>query len=1602
MTDDSQDLPTQRSICWKIQHWLKTGIKLQGSGNFKKALCCFVNALELNPERVDVWYRVGNCWQNLGYFEDAIASYNACYQRSLLQQNIWFQAASQFCLGQCYVSLQQQDQAIIAYRLAYQLFSQLENNLHTQQSWDYLDKVGNELLNNQQFESAIQYYQSLLAVVKLVNNQQNLSSVLQSLGKVYYWQNQDELAIECHRQVLEISRRLSDVEMENTALQWLTCETWRLGQWETAIDYFKQRLGVIQTLQRPQEQLEILDWIIKGYKQLNQLENTVEYYQQKLGLLREKQDLLTEYQTLYELGDVYFNLKQYSLAIDCFQRALNLETSLENPYHHGNINYMLGLIYLALNQSSEAIAYLEKAVAVYEQQEQSQEWVIRASESLEKLYQQTEDFEKLIPILEKRLTRLRASQDRYNEYLLLYKIAGLYYQLKNYSQAGDYYNSALGVAQGLTPRQPALEANAYYMLALMYHCLQMWEEGLSNYREALRFYTELNNQEWVEHSRNKVQELERILASRSSVSISQGDPQRGFLLNVVKAVADSNGDPQIVYSLFQQNLDKLDENLADILRTWATAKFKEVPTKTAVYIAIAILVFGDLILQFPLGQRADNLEIAIACYELALEVITRSAYPEYWASTQHNLATAYCKRIKGGKADNIERAIETYQAALEIYTREVFPEDWATTQVSLAIAYNDRIRGERAENIEKAISCYESALEVRTRTAYPEKWADTQNDLAIAYCERISEERAKNLEIAIACYKLALEVRTREAFPESWAATQNNLGSAYYHRIRGERAENLENAISCYEAALEVRTCTAYPEQWACTQNNLANAYYCSIRGERAENIEKAIAYHQAALKVRTRTAHPEDWAMTQNNLANAYCQRIRGERAENIEKAIAYHEAALEVYTRTAYPEDWAMTQNNLANAYYHRIRREDAENIEKVIAYHEAALEVYTRTAYPEQWAETKNNLAAAYYYRIRGERAENLKKAIAFYQAALEIRTRAAFPYNYLETSFNLGLAYRASQQWQLAYETFDNAIETLEEIRAGIVKGGDADKQKLAEQWQKLYQAMVEVCIELKNYTAAIEYVERSKTRNLVELLATRDLYPKGDIPQTVLDELDRLRRDIETEQRRLEIEERTRNPFGDGTTGERSPNIAALQTPPPDRNRLNQLRQELDTLITRDITPKDPDFLLTQKVEPMPFSDIQALTGDNTAILEWYILSDRFVVFIVTPPSSPSRTRDGGEVKLWQSTPEDYNALIAWAADYLAYYETDKKQWQNTLTSRLQRLGEILHFDQLLNAIGEKCDSLVLIPNRFLHLFPLHALPISQQKPTIAKGGLGGSILMDLFPGGVSYAPSCQLLQTAKNRQRPDFSQLFAIQDPTEDLEYTNLEVNSIRTYFNPSHILVHEKAKKTTFNEQQTTLKTANCHHFSCHGYFNFENPILSALLFADCYLEPAPSPLDPSRHLRLEKGQTLDLSECLTLGDVFTLDLRCCRLVTLSACETGLIDFQSNSDEYIGLPSGFLVAGSTNVVSSLWSVSDISTAILMIRFYQLLREGEEVAIALNHAQNWLRNATKAELLAWIDPGNKMQLRQSLKKIEDHEKPFASSYYWAAFCAIGR
>jgi len=70
-----------------------------------------------------------------------------------------------------------------------------------------------------------------------------------------------------------------------------------------------------------------------------------------------------------------------------------------------------------------------------------------------------------------------------------------------------------------------------------------------------------------------------------------------------------------------------------------------------------------------------------------------------------------------------------------------------------------------------------------------------------------------------------------------------------------------------------------------------------------------------------------------------------------------------------------------------------------------------------------------------------------------------------------------------------------------------------------------------------------------------------------------------------------------------------------------------------------------------------------------------------------------------------------------------------------------------------------------------------------------------------------------------------------------------------------------------------------------------------------------------------------------------------------LSACETGL-GKQVNGEGLIGLTRGFMYAGSSRVVASLWNVSDVATAQLMTKFYRAMEQDHVApAAALRSAQ---------------------------------------------------
>ena len=879
--------------------------------------------------------------------------------------------------------------------------------------------------------------------------------------------------------------------------------------------------------------------------------------------------------------------------------------------------------------------------------------------------------------------------------------------------------------------------------------------------------------------------------------------------------------------------------------------------------------------------------------------------------------------------------------------------------------------------------------------------------------------------------------------------TQNNLANAYRDRIRGEEADNIELAIASFTNALEVYSREAFPEYWAGTHNNLAGAYYSRIRGERAENIEQAIASYTAALEVYTRHAFPEQWAMAQNNLAAAYSYRIRGERAENIEQAIAFYTAALEVYTRDAFPQDWAMTQSNLAVAYTDRIRGEKAQNIELAIECYTASLEVRTPSAFPLECLETGRNLGNL------GFELQDWENAIYGYEKAI--------------TAVEQSRAWAASQRSKR--QILENALPIYEKMVLASIHLERYHTALLTVERSKsrtLIELLDNATLEPKNSTPE----QKQSLRQLRSQIASLQQQLDSNEPTDTTDNSNQENRSISqleppTATSSLETELKNRQQqLTQLVTEINDPDFTLTQQVIP---QLPDFTQFLDseTALIEWYLPPNPEsgfhaFIVTLAAEEPPKSPLVRRTLNAEELPKSPLLSEtKNLVPPLTkgglggvqtqiqqeePPKSPlvrgtlnneepplsRETKNlvppltkgglGGvqtQIQHLAFTPENRQQLDTDIATYLSDYR--QETWSQALSNRLPILAESLHLNQVLAKLPPTIQKLILIRHRNLHLLPLHALPATRK---LANNQNQTGYLLELYPNGVQYAPSSQFLDRLHQRQRPQTTKnfpLFAIQNPTEDLPYTEIEVAEISRPFNPhAHILKNREATKIAFNSEASLTKlTASYYaHFSCHGSFNSDNPMNSALLLAgDTPKTPLVPPEPPSQnpeetdkscYLTLRNGNRFRLeTQCLTLKEIFaTLNLPYCRLVTLSACETGLVS-RVSTDEYIGLASGFLYAGATNVVSSLWSVSDFSTAFLMIRFYQNLKnENWSVPQALQAAQNWLRTVNRADFLTWLKNDVKIaenivnDLRIPLRR-NFANPPFADPKYWAAFCAIG-
>jgi hypothetical protein len=284
-------------------------------------------------------------------------------------------------------------------------------------------------------------------------------------------------------------------------------------------------------------------------------------------------------------------------------------------------------------------------------------------------------------------------------------------------------------------------------------------------------------------------------------------------------------------------------------------------------------------------------------------------------------------------------------------------------------------------------------------------------------------------------------------------------------------------------------------------------------------------------------------------------------------------------------------------------------------------------------------------------------------------------------------------------------------------------------------------------------------------------------------------------------------------------------------------------------------------------------------------------------------------------------------------------------------------------------LPEVVTKLVVIPDASLSVIPFESLLTATPNP--AAGYTEWPFLIKNYE--ISYAPSLALWK--KGRETSGWSGLprpllsFApVFDPEgvdsrevngqtrgmiqsgrflESLPSTRSEVMKIDSLFKKmgygSKYLLSEDA--TEENLQTADLSKIGYLHIATHGTVNEKIPGLSGL-----YFYPA---------------KDAESDNVLYMGEIYQLRLNT-RLVTLSACETGLGKVASG-EGILGFSRAFLQAGARNLLLSLWQVNDASTTELMTRFYKYhLIEGRPLSYALRQAKlDLIRNSQTGHPYFW-------------------------------------
>ncbi len=213
------------------------------------------------------------------------------------------------------------------------------------------------------YSKAIPFYREALQINRELNNSENVITLLNNLGLMYYHVSSYSEALKCYNEIfslLDKQGKFPDAVLyNNIALVYKA-----RGKYRKALDYYNRALRLDEISGKKGDRAIRLNNIGRVYHAWGSYEKALRYYRDALKIEEELQREEKIAIRLNNIGIVYYDWKRYGESHSYFTRALEIHRKLGREGEIARDYNNIGLVNHEWGRNKEAGEYLRKSLAI--------------------------------------------------------------------------------------------------------------------------------------------------------------------------------------------------------------------------------------------------------------------------------------------------------------------------------------------------------------------------------------------------------------------------------------------------------------------------------------------------------------------------------------------------------------------------------------------------------------------------------------------------------------------------------------------------------------------------------------------------------------------------------------------------------------------------------------------------------------------------------------------------------------------------------------------------------------------------------------------------------------------------------------------------------------------------------------------------------------------------------------------------------------------------------------------------------------------------------------------------------------------------------------